>query len=34
MEKNHNVEVKVYLQKVRHLEYEQETANKKIAEEG
>lgn len=34
MEKNHNTEVKVYLQKVRHLEYEQERANRDIEVDG
>jgi hypothetical protein len=34
MEKNHNTEVKVYLQKVRHLEYEQERANRDIEQDG
>jgi hypothetical protein len=30
LEENHQVEVKVYLQKVKHLEYEQEIKNQEI----
>ena len=34
LEENHRVEVKVYLQKVKHLEYDQKLTNKKIRLEG
>ena len=33
-EEAHRVEVKVYLQKVKHLEYEQEKSNKEIEQDG
>jgi len=34
LEENHRVEVKVYLQKVKHLEYDQKLTNKKIRMDG
>jgi len=34
LEESHRVEVKVYLQKVKHLEYDQKLTNKKIKNEG
>jgi len=34
MEDNHNVEVRVYIQKVRHLEYEHKNNVKQVDEEG
>ena len=34
MEENHQIEVKVYLQKVKHLEYEQEIKNQEIEKDG
>jgi len=33
-EEDHRVEVKVYMQKIKHLEYEQKMDNKKIALDG
>ena len=34
LEENHRVEIKVYLQKVKHLEYEQEKSNKEVEIDG
>ena len=34
LERNHNVEVKLYLQRVKHLEFEQERSNLEIEKDG